>query len=447
MRTTIYDLPTEIIEEILILCDPIEVGMISCCSQLFYNLIYNSRGDSSQHLWRALYLAQPFDDPTRCVSHHGRPRVGEFNWRSELQAIIRARTVLKDVSICKPYERIQVLKTLLNMVSWVPPLRSYGDILENLSQNLLWVAAVTRGGVFLDSGKIGLPSDDSEPAEEEAHLRARLHTIIGLTPADYKPASRLAARAYVYNMRHYNWANEFGPFLPTSTEGSGIGRVNWVHMRHIHHSITMHMLELADDAAFEVVIYPLSFPYTQIIIPEGIDLDQEEDWAGVNGVWTVSFCFVDHSLLLRYNNIPSIETGGFRESLLTGPAFQEMFRSMKLTLQVTSVKEDPNHPGRPRIYFLGAIAEPSNGSSTINGYVCMTDDNQIRWHFVSGEQGQAIWSSEGVQVGGIRSSYGVLGSWTTIFHDEDDPVGPFWLRKPPTDQTPALGSAASLHSS
>ncbi|KAJ3781041.1 hypothetical protein GGU10DRAFT_123270, partial [Lentinula aff. detonsa] len=112
MSTTFHDLPTEIIEEILILCDPIEVGMISCCSRLFYNLIYNSRGDSSQHLWRALYLAQPFDDPTRCVSHHGRPRVGEFNWKSELQAIIRARTVLKDVSICKPYERIQVLKTL-----------------------------------------------------------------------------------------------------------------------------------------------------------------------------------------------------------------------------------------------------------------------------------------------------------------------------------------------
>ncbi|KAJ3907882.1 hypothetical protein F5879DRAFT_986063 [Lentinula edodes] len=436
------DLPVEIIEEILLQCDPIEVGIISCCSRLFYDLVYNSPGDSSQHIWRALYLAQPFDDPTRCVSQNGRPRVGQFDWRSELQAIIRARTVLEDVSICKPHERIQVLKTLLNMVCWVPPLGSYGDIIENLSQNLLWVTAVTRGGVFLDPGKIGLPSDDPELAEEEAQLRARLHTTIGLTPADYKPASRLAARAYIYNMRHYNWSNEFGPFLPSSTEGSGVGKVNWVHMKHIHHSMTMHMLELADDAGFEVVIYPLSFPYTQIIIPEGIDLDQEDDWAGVNGVWTVSFCFVDHALLLRYNNIPNSEPGPFRESLLTGPGFQEMFRSMKVNLQVTNVKEDPNHPGRPRIYFLGAITDPSPSTSTINGYVCMTDDDQIRWHFVSGEQGQAIWSSEGVQVGGIRSSYGVLGSWTTIFHDDDDPVGPFWLRKPPQERS--MFSATSL---
>ncbi len=59
-----------------------------------------------------------------------------------------------------------------------------------------------------------------------------------------------------------------------------------------------------------------------------------------------------------------------------------------------------------------------------------------------------FYSSEGVQVGGLRSAFGVLGSWTTIFHDADDPVGkwrifievlnerelmgfigPFWMHK------------------
>ena len=42
---------------------------------------------------------------------------------------------------------------------------------------------------------------------------------------------------------------------------------------------------------------------------------------------------------------------------------------------------------------------------------------------VSGDQGNAIWNCEGVQVGALGSSFGVLGSWTTIFHDIDDPVG------------------------
>lgn len=37
-----------------------------------------------------------------------------------------------------------------------------------------------------------------------------------------------------------------------------------------------------------------------------------------------------------------------------------------------------------------------------------------------------LWdSSTGVQVGGLRASYGALGSWTTVSHDNDDPAGTF----------------------
>ena len=32
-------------------------------------------------------------------------------------------------------------------------------------------------------------------------------------------------------------------------------------------------------------------------------------------------------------------------------------------------------------------------------------------------------SSEGIQVGSVRSAYGVLGSWTTTLHEQGDPVG------------------------
>ena len=35
----------------------------------------------------------------------------------------------------------------------------------------------------------------------------------------------------------------------------------------------------------------------------------------------------------------------------------------------------------------------------------------------------AIWNCEGVQVGGLGSLFGILGSWTTLSHDIDDPVG------------------------
>ena len=32
-------------------------------------------------------------------------------------------------------------------------------------------------------------------------------------------------------------------------------------------------------------------------------------------------------------------------------------------------------------------------------------------------------SSEGIQIGSVRSFYGVLGAWTTVQHDRGDPVG------------------------
>lgn len=43
--------------------------------------------------------------------------------------------------------------------------------------------------------------------------------------------------------------------------------------------------------------------------------------------------------------------------------------------------------------------------------------------------GSSFWltlcagSSDGIQVGSVRSAYGVLGAWTTTAHDIGDPVG------------------------
>lgn len=90
----------------------------------------------------------------------------------------------------------------------------------------------------------------------------------------------------------------FPPNLAANPEDSEIKEINWVHVKHVHHVLTMHLLELANDPPTEPVVYPLSYPYTQVIIPEGLNLEEEQDWAGINGVWLVSFCFVDHQVLL-----------------------------------------------------------------------------------------------------------------------------------------------------
>ncbi|KAF9465325.1 hypothetical protein BDZ94DRAFT_1254290 [Collybia nuda] len=402
-----YSVPPEIIEQIILDLDPLDVARIAQCSSLFRSLVYSP---TSQALWRTLYLDQPLDDPRICVSQQGKPRTN-IDWKGELQRLIRARTVLHDTSLCRPGERLAILKTIVDMVSYVPPL-SDPEMYDDVSQNLLWGAALLRGGKFLE--EVG-PSAD--PAERQ--LCARLHTYFGVTHADAKPPARVQSRACVYDMRNYRWDNEFGPFDSQDC-------VDWVHLQALHHVVSMHVVDLSEDEDFVFAIFPMSLPFTQIVMPGGVNPDEVEDWAGVGGLWRVSFCFCDHRDLIKYNQSSIADGAALDPSIFEQPSFGEVFRTLDVSLRVMRTHTDPNHPRRPIIFFAGEMA---GTTSTITGQVKMTRDDQVQWHFVSGDHGNAIWSSQGVHVGGLQSSFGVLGAWTTIFHDDDDPVGPFWLRR------------------
>ncbi|TRM60566.1 hypothetical protein BD626DRAFT_504493 [Schizophyllum amplum] len=230
-----------------------------------------------------------------------------------------------------------------------------------------------------------------------------LHTHFGLTRKDHDPARRVRSRAYVYDLRNYRPETEYGPFLPD-------GGVDWVLMRNLHHVMSMHFAfpELPDDDA--VALYPMCLPYTQLMMPEGEK--ENQDWAGVTGAWKVAFCYCDHRDLIQYNLSGAGDDNSLDETMFEDPGF---------------VEPDVHHPERPTIFF-----EATNGDMTgivLQGSVSVTPDDGIRWQFVSGDPPHPIWSCEGVQVGGVRSRFGILGVWTTIFHDEEGPIGPFWLRR------------------
>lgn len=286
MARAIQDIfPAELLEHLLSLCDPLEVAAFAQTSRFFRSIIYAT---SDQHLWRSLYLQQDYlDDPRSCVSFLGKRRPA-IDWKSELQCIIRAKSVLDNPALCRPGEQYTILRTLLDVSSYVPP--SPHVFSDQLSLNLLWVAAVLRGGKFLHD-------DEWMPSAEGQQLRARLHAQFGLTPEDTKASRRVDSRAFVYDMRRYDWQNHFGPFLP-----DGSGRVNWVHVQAIHHVVSMHVVDVREEEDFIFTIFPMSMPFCQPIIPEGIDLDQEEDWAGIEGMWTCAYCFCDHRELLSASN-------------------------------------------------------------------------------------------------------------------------------------------------
>lgn len=294
-------LPPEIIEQILLMLDPIDVAMFSQACREFHNLVYHSR---DHHLWRALYLAQPFDDPRLSLTprlHRVPPE--DIDWKSSLQAIVRARTVLTDPSKCRPGERKDILRTLIQLLRGAAPAQSFGG--DNLSENLVWLVAMLRDGVFLNEEeekkkwKEGgeekdAPGRSTTPDSEEVQMRAYLLTHLGLTPSDATNASKAAALAFVYDLHNYRYDSSFGPFM-----SDGSGRINWVHVHAIHRTIAMHLVDLREGEPFVFPLIPISMPYCQSVIPPGLNLDKERDWAGIDGLWHCTFSFIDHRDLLR----------------------------------------------------------------------------------------------------------------------------------------------------
>lgn len=280
-------LPPEIIEQILQLLDPLDVAMFSQACKDFYNLVYHNR---DRHLWRALYLAQPFDDPRLSLTprlHRILPE--DIDWKGSLQAIIRARTVLTDPSKCRPGERKDILRTLIQLLRGAAPAQSFEG--RNLSENLVWLVAMLRDGVFLNE----VVPCGSTPDLEEVQMRAYLLTHLGLTPSDATNGNKAAALAFVYDMRNYRYDSSFGPFM-----SDGSGRINWVHVHAIHRTIAMHLVDLREGEPFVFPLIPISMPYCQGVIPPGLDLDDKGcDWAGIEGLWHCTFCFIDHRDLLR----------------------------------------------------------------------------------------------------------------------------------------------------
>lgn len=166
------------------------------------------------------------------------------------------------------------------------------------------------------------------------------------------------------------------------------------------------------------------------------------DWAGVTGKWLRVVCFLDYRDLHAYNfdqrSPPRLDD------------HTEAVRSMTLDLKVVSIGVKPNtdqefpiglieSEDRPPVYFTGMSAYnvgissvPISGQSpsSVRGCVSMTADGEVRWSMISTLVGADRWSSEGIQVGGVRSRWGVLGAWSDADRNEiEGPVGPFYFFK------------------
>lgn len=93
--------------------------------------------------------------------------------------------------------------------------------------------------------------------------------------------------------------------------------------------------------------------------------------------------------------------------------------------------------GNPPLSFIGtsdflgtfANSQPQIQNQThrsIRGTVSMTPDNEVHWQYMIRYSGRDQWLMNGIQIGGPKSRYGVVGVWSTADHDPAGPCGPFW---------------------
>lgn len=296
--TTLADLSLELIDRILFALDPLDIARISQASRFFHEIIY---GPLNRQFWRGLYLAQPLDDPRRTVTRLGSPR-DDVDWKEELQRIMRARTVMKRPTVCRREERCQVLRTCIDLITNLPPIPSPDGVGE-LSYNVLWMQHLLRDAASLDRESWQALSG------EEEQLLSRLHALYGLTRRDLDPERRRASQTFVYSLRNHTVQRGYGPFMP-----DGSMHVDWVFIQTLVHDVGMLLVDTDGEDEESSYFCPLSLLFGQSIIPRGLDIDKEVDWACVEGLWSLKYGFIDHREFIRKFLFSSIRSCGLLTS-------------------------------------------------------------------------------------------------------------------------------------
>ncbi|KAG2345310.1 hypothetical protein BDR05DRAFT_880443 [Suillus weaverae] len=424
----VFQIPSEITEHALTLCHPRDVASFSQTCRKARGLVY---GSPDQYLWRRLFLLFPFDDPRQIPPPFQED--GQFNWRKELFRRMEAQSIACRTSSTLE-DLLTAIETFISVVRSAAPV-TWGH--ERVSSpNLLWVVEVLQSTNMLRSPLL-LPEWSNQSL-------ARLRAYLALTLDEYDDddvagkgtlkSIRTKSRCQVYNLQNYHQDNDWGPFNITA------GEVNWIHIESIINVVSMNLSDRPNDWPDTRPRYGLEA--TRAYSAPGTTALATGDWAGIEGHWRRYVCFMDY----RYDvclpcNSPSTDVAYFDT-----PNFEEVVRlvELKLTLidaqaipEVYMLDRFPDSPYKhyPTLYFTGSSWGIQGNEATVVGSVAMSEGGVVRWRFVLQcpntyhAHFAIIFSSEGVQIGGIASAFGVIGAWTGIRHDHRDPVGPFWLYK------------------
>ncbi|EJD04232.1 uncharacterized protein FOMMEDRAFT_121841, partial [Fomitiporia mediterranea MF3/22] len=452
--TSILDIPQELTEHALVHAEPSDIASFAQTCRKARALVYEQ---PDQHLWRRLFLKHPFDDPRQFSRPHSSllsdsgsgsgpsPGSCSINWKQALQQRVYARRIIQKMT-SHPPELATALSALISVARNVPPMSDQPDE----SKDLVWLNNLAREhNVF----GLGGSSDYKWTSEEEQRI-AELWSLIGWRDSVLSRAAedllqnRNRERVFVYDMRNYMRENHWGPFMADNS-----GCVNWKHIKAIIVVIYSNTIDLG--GSWLEARPPSHLDAVRVYSAPNHHTRDPRDWAGVEGTWRLYVCFLDYGDLFTFNYTAEAHDPSLFESY----GFQEVAHPVELKLSTTGFGEKNDMSTRSfsappstllssatggsfsvgsgpdsimnqhlAIHFAGKSLSANGNESRLRGTVRMTSEGHILWRFTS-DDGQAQWSSEGVQIGGVCSAAGVVGIWTGAHHEEGDPAGPCWLWK------------------
>ncbi|UPX20517.1 uncharacterized protein EKO05_0010746 [Ascochyta rabiei] len=429
-----YDVLIRILEEV-------DAPDLAACAQT--SVGFKEFIDKNTRLFKAHYL-KIFDDPRR------RPADPDSDWVSELQNAIRCQKILESAdNDLKRKEFDFVTTTTLSLIATASTDElgvSYNqqvlaELFDSITQNR--DAFMCRSSLYSRAG-----TDYQKPADNEQGRQssAKLQCLFGITSTSGGRRSLSThpyARSNVYDLRNYTDKTQWGPY-----RDDGSMRADWEMIESI-------MIVLGYSSGlccrrflakfrppwanpFEGVVperakimpaYPTTLPM-ELDVPLTL-----KDPYNVSGVWSRIVCFLDYNDLYHYN---------FDEDALRWPSdeprepitAEEAIRHIMMDIRVTKVEPagQLDNSALPVVHFGGrsrsveASWDP-NANSGIRGSVRLTPEGEVRWQTISVFYGgEERWRSDGIQVGGLRSQRGVIGTWFDKDFDPHGPAGPtaFW---------------------
>ncbi|KAI8931480.1 hypothetical protein NX059_011148 [Plenodomus lindquistii] len=429
-----YDVLIHILEEI----NPEDLASCAQTSKSFNEFIKNNT-----RLHKAQYLRN-FDDPRR------RPSDPEPDWVAELQKLVKCKKILESANNDVKRDEFDFIATTVEGLIASGSTDEFGEshnqkliaqLFQRIQQN--HDAFMCRSSLF---GRVEKWKQKAVETKEGRQLSAKIHCLFGIPSTN---AGRRVlqihphARSRVYDLRNYTDKTAWGPFRE-----DGSMRVDWEMVESL-----MIVLGYNSGLCCRRFLQRFRPPWSEPlegVIPERAKIMPEyplklleqpdiplqlKDPYNISGVWSRIVCFLDYNDLYNFNfsteamRVPSDE---LRETLNT----EEATRHIIMDLQVSAVLEPGqfDNPDLPVVEFTGksrsvdAHWDP-NANSKIRGSVRLTPEGEVQWKTISiFYGGEARWRSEGIQVGGLRSQRGVIGTWFDKDFDPHGPAGPtaFW---------------------